>query len=102
MVTYSQIDHTVPDGEVVVRIFSFIIQLAMLAYIRDLITKTRDYYDERTCSLSDYSVLVTNIPSQRGTKARLEAFLAEAFDKPYKAYDITFLPNYEEFFRMED
>jgi hypothetical protein len=49
----------------------------MLLYIRDLITKTRNYYDERTCSLSDYSVMVTNLPRKKNTRKNLETFLEQ-------------------------
>lgn len=94
MVVYAEISSDVTNGAVVVRVFSFIIQLGMLLYIRDLITKTRDYYDERTCSLSDYSVLVTKLPRKKGTRKNLENFLSNYLDKPYKAYEITFLPEY--------
>jgi hypothetical protein len=45
MIIYAQISSTVSNAELVVRIFSFIIQFGMLLYIRDLITKTRNYYD---------------------------------------------------------
>jgi hypothetical protein len=71
MIVYAEISGTVTNGEVVVRIFSFIIQFGMLLYIRDLITKTRNYYDERTCTLSDYSVLVTKLPKKKGTRKNL-------------------------------
>lgn len=45
MVVYAEISGKVTNGAVVLRVFSFIIQLGMLLYIRDLITKTRNYYD---------------------------------------------------------
>lgn len=63
------------------RIFSFIVHLGVLAYIRDLITKTRNYYDERTCSLSDYSIIVTNVPERKGTRRKLMSLLQKYMDK---------------------
>ncbi len=71
MIVYAEISGTVTNGQVVVRIFSFIIHVAMLLYIRDLITKTRNYYDERTCSLSDYSILATKLPKKKGLRKNL-------------------------------
>lgn len=84
------------------RAFSFIVQLGVLLYIRDLITKTRNYYDERTCSLSDYSILLTNLPERKGMRKCLLKFLATSLDKPYTPHQITFLPEYEKFYEMEE
>jgi hypothetical protein len=92
MVSFSQISGVVSNAEIVVRIFSFIIQLSMLLYIRDLITKTSSYYDERSCSLSNYSIIVKNLPEAKGTRRNLINFLENYFEKPYKIYQITLLP----------
>lgn len=94
MVEISRIEMHVSNGEVVIRVCSFIIQLAVLMYIRDLIGKTRSYYDERTCSLSDYSIIVYNLPKRTGTRRNLLKFLQNCYDKPYNAHQITFLPDY--------
>jgi len=45
MLYISNINKHVDKAEVVTRIFSFVIQLGVLLYIRDLITKTGNYYD---------------------------------------------------------
>ena len=42
--------------EIVLRITSFVIHLALLIYIRDTIWKLNQYFDERSCTLSDYAV----------------------------------------------
>jgi hypothetical protein len=102
MLYLSRMSKTVDNAEVVVRVFSFIVQLAVLLYIRDLISKTRNYYDERTCSLSDYSILVTNIPERPGMRARLTRFLSNGLPKPYSPHQVTFLPEYDDFYQMED
>ena len=83
----------------VVRVLSFIVHLCILVYIRDLITKTRNYDDERTCSLSDYSLMIHDLPKRIGTKKNLIKFLDKCFGKI--PYHITFLPDYEEFYEME-
>jgi hypothetical protein len=102
MLYLSRINENVDNAEVVVRVFSFVVQLGVLLYIRDLISKTRNYYDERTCSLSDYSIIVTNIPERPGMRARLTSFLSNGLSKPYSPHQVTFLPEYEDFYQMED
>jgi uncharacterized protein YbcV (DUF1398 family) len=102
MLYLSRIPKEIDNAEVVVRVFSFIVQLGVLLYVRDLITKTRNYYDERTCSLSDYSILLTNLPERIGTRSKLINFLATGFEKPFSPHQITFLPEYEHFYEMED
>lgn len=49
--------------------------------MRDMIKKTNDYYDERTCSLSDYSVMIKNIPKQIGTERIVRNFMQKGFTK---------------------
>jgi hypothetical protein len=102
MLYLSRMSKEVDNAEVVVRVFSFVVQFGVLLYIRDLITKTRNYYDERTCSLSDYSILVTNIPARTGMRDKLTKFLTTALSKPYYPHQITFLPEYKDFYQMED
>lgn len=102
MLYLSGMNKKVNNAEIVVRIFSFVVQFGFLLYIRDLITKTRNYYDERTCSLSDYSILVTNLPERAGMRNRLINFLATGLSKPYYPHQITFLPEYRDFYEMED
>lgn len=43
------------------------IHFCLLIYIRDKLTKMRDYFDERKTSPSDYTVLVENIPKVDNT-----------------------------------
>ena len=45
MIYISRINSHLDNAEVLVRIFSFVVNLGVLLYIRDLITKTRNYYD---------------------------------------------------------
>ena len=75
MVKIARIQKTVSGSEVVARVSSFFMQLFSLIYIRDLIIKTRNYYDERTTSLSDHSIFVENLPNKSGNKRKLLAFL---------------------------
>ncbi len=38
-------------------------------------TKTLQYYDERTTSLSDYSMMFTDLPKKKGLKKYLQKLL---------------------------
>ena len=71
MVKLARIQTSVSSGEIVTRVTSFFIQLSCLIYLRDLVIKTRNYYDERTTSLSDYSIMVENLPPKEGNKKRI-------------------------------
>lgn len=55
-------DKNQKDYEIVLRIGSFIIHVLALLYIKDKIIKTWAYYDEMESDLSDYAVIVKNIP----------------------------------------
>ena len=99
MVKLARIQKTVNGEEVVVRALSYIVQLCLLVYVRDLIKKTRNYYDERTCSLSDYSLMIHGLPKRKGTYKNLIKFLDKCFNKT--PYHVTFLPEYEAFYEME-
>ena len=46
-----------------------------LVYVRDTITKTRNYYDERTTLISDFAVIMHNIPRETHTEQKLKRFL---------------------------
>jgi hypothetical protein len=48
------------------RIVCFIAHILALIYIRDAIRKTYEYYDEKTTSLSDYSIIIKNLPMKSG------------------------------------
>jgi hypothetical protein len=61
------------------RITSFIIHLFTLLYIRDNILKTKEYYDERTTSLSDFSFIIKNLPLKDGIQQNIRDFVHNHF-----------------------
>ena len=63
------------------RIVAFIIHLLALIGIRNMLIKEEQYYDERTCSLSDYSIMVSNLPNVYGTGAMVRNLFREEFGK---------------------
>lgn len=65
----------VTRDEVILRFTSFFVHLMGLIYMRDMIRKTNDYYNERTASLSDYSVLIRNLPNEVGADKRIREFM---------------------------
>ena len=46
-----------------------------LIYIRDHIQKTKEYYDEKTTTLSDYSLIFKNLPLKNGIQADIVRFV---------------------------
>lgn len=49
--------------------------------MRDLIVKTIEYYDEKTTSLSDYSIQIKDIPLQDKVQSKINEFINEVFSK---------------------
>ena len=64
----------VSKDEEVIRIVSFVLHFFYLLYMRDHIRKLEAYYDERNTSLSDYSVMMKNIPKIKNVKKKLVDF----------------------------
>lgn len=80
----SRIDAHIDDLEAMLRISTFAIIMFTLLFIRDNIYKTEQYYDERKCSLSDYSLLISKVPNIDGVQAKIRNFFKEAMDEPYE------------------
>ena len=55
-----------------------------LVFIRDTIYKTEQYYDERRCSLGDYSVLMTKLPEVDGIQALVRKFFDSGMSESFK------------------
>jgi hypothetical protein len=69
-----------------------VIQLLGLIYIRDMLRKTNDYYDERTTSLSDYSVIISYLPKQLGLEGKIKSFLKKGIEGgSFKAEEMVLL-----------
>ena len=62
-------------------IASFFFHILALIGIRKMLTKEEQYFDERTCSLSDYSVIVRNIPNVYGSGGIVRNLFREEFGK---------------------
>lgn len=77
VIKFMRTEESVSGQEIVLRFCAFLMQMVGLAYMRDVIRKTNEYYDERTTSLSDYSILLCNLPKKDGMKNRLREFLDE-------------------------
>ena len=71
MVWMSSIQGKIYPMEEVMRIVSFCFHFALLVYMRDHMLKLEAYYDERNTSLSDYSIMVKDIPKSKGIKKKL-------------------------------
>jgi len=60
-----------------------VIHLVALIGIRNNLLKEEQYYDERTCSLSDYSIIVSNLPQTHGVKKMVIKLFEKEFNKTY-------------------
>jgi len=56
------------------RVSTFIIIMFTLLFIRDTIYKTEQYYDERRCSLGDYSLILSKLPNVDGIQSSIRRF----------------------------
>lgn len=64
--------------------------------MRDKLVKLEAYYDERTTSLSDYAVIIKNMPLQAGIKEKFKNFFGKEFKSPHEIRKVALLPEYEE------
>lgn len=90
---------TVPEQ--IIRVASFIIQMLALVYIRDKLTKANSYYDEITTSMSDYSVILKDVPAVIGVQAKIRKMFAQFFSEPYKIEELVVIGHLKEFYLLE-
>jgi len=62
------------------RVSTFIIVMFTLLFIRDTIYKTEQYYDERRCSLGDYSLILSKLPNVDGIQSSIRRFFNEGLN----------------------
>ena len=67
----ARLEYNITAPEQIIRVASFIIQMLALVYIRDKLTKANSYYDEITTSMSDYSVILKDVPAVIGVQAKI-------------------------------
>ena len=65
--------------------------LVALIGIRNMLLKEEQYYDERTCSLSDYSVIVSNLPAVTGTGKMVRNLFKDEFDKDLQVKQLIYI-----------
>ena len=53
--------------------------------------KKDKYYKERNTDISDYSIIIKNIPKIKGIKGRLSNFFFASFSKPHRIEEIILL-----------
>jgi hypothetical protein len=86
--------------EELLRISSFVVQLLGLMYIRDVILKTLEYYEERNTLISDFAVIFMNLPQDVGVIAKIRGFL-KAMQGEYEVEEVIVLNSLEEFFEYK-
>lgn len=80
----ARLEYNITAPEQIIRVASFIIQMLALVYIRDKLTKANSYYDEITTSMSDYSVILKDVPAVIGVQAKIRKMFEKFFSEPYK------------------
>jgi hypothetical protein len=100
LIRFMRTESHVSRDEIILRLSSFLIHLMGLIYMRDTIKKTNDYYDERTTSLSDYSILISNLPKQAGTDHKIREFMRAGVEKPFKVEELVILNHLEDFYNL--
>ena len=88
----SRIDGDIDELESMLRVSTFIIIMVTLLFIRDTIYKTEQYYDERMCSLSDYSLLISKLPQTEGTQSMIRKFFKEGMEEEFHIQEIILMP----------
>ena len=73
------------------RILGFLFHMVALIGIRNMLVKEEQYYDERTCSLSDYSLIVSNLPDCYGTGRMVRELFKAEFKKESEVKEIIYI-----------
>lgn len=73
MVLFSRLENKIDAYEMIIRFTSFITQLIILAYIREQLRKYKAYFQElQDPQISDYSILIKNIPQQEKIQDKIK------------------------------
>lgn len=90
--------------ESLIRVASFAIHLILLIYIRDKLLKLKEYFDERTASPSDYSMMIEDIPPSNDPNRNIRALVTSKLNQEFqsgKIVDIILIPDLKDFEEME-
>lgn len=101
-VSIARLEYVIGWPESILRVGSFLLQLCALIYIRDKLTKANAYYDERSTSLSDFSVILKDIPTVTGIQAKIRTLLSTFFSKEYKIEELVVIGHMSEFYTLEE
>lgn len=72
-----------------------------LVYIRDKLTKANSYYDEITTTMSDFSVILKDVPAVIGVQAKIRKMFEQFFSAPYKIEELVVIGHLKEFYLLE-
>lgn len=96
MLEFASLQENVDSEEIILRIIGFIAHFLFLIYMRDNLMKLEAYYDERTTSHSDYTVMMKNIPKREHSRANLQNFFNTAYDRPHEIKNMVIIPEHRE------
>lgn len=80
MIYFASISPNESEFEVGVRITTYLIHIFTLVYIREHLTKMKEYFDEKTTSPSDFSILMTDLAQSPGQKSSIRKILSTQYN----------------------
>lgn len=60
-------------------------------YIRNDMVKLEEYYRERSTDISDFAIIIKNLPRMPNIRKKIIRFFNSAFKKPYNIHELTLL-----------
>jgi hypothetical protein len=82
-----------------IKITGFVAQLLLLVYFRDQQNKLAAYIDERTCTMSDYTLYVENIPKGESENKDRITRLLKSKDPELQVMDVLVVEHADEYIR---
>lgn len=82
------------------RVGSFALQLYFLIYIRNTITNTLAYYKERKSSISNFSILIKNLPVVPHIRSKIQKMFKEFFSEEVQPQEIILIGFLQEYYHL--
>ena len=90
------------DQEIILRVGSFVIQLALLFFIRNRLGRNLSYYKEKNVTISDYSLLIKDFPKVPNAQKKIKKVFEEFFYTPIKIEEIIMIGDLELYYKLKN
>ena len=101
LVQIASLDVNVTDQEIILRVGSFVIQLALLFFIRNRLGRNLSYYKEKNVTISDYSLLIKDFPKVPNAQKKIKKVFEEFFYTPIKIEEIIMIGDLELYYKLK-